>query len=218
MSRSTHGECDVDPSEVVWNKPTPSQQEWDETVPYDFRSASLRHFDVSLQNEVLGWVGDLANKFDDPVARGQNLLFTGPIGCGKTHAGFATAKYLRFRGYASWDGYLMRLPTRYWPMAEVIADLRRDENQRTHTTMQFITGSPIVFLDDVGSMRQTDWVMDQMFRILDARRAQCRPVVATTNLPNAQLQDYLGEAAYSRLAQGAVVVQMTGRDKREDSE
>lgn len=209
------------PEDVVWTKPTTSQREWAETVPFKYRTASLKHFDESLRNDVLGWVDDLSNQHDDSIARGPNLVFTGPVGCGKTHVGFATAKFLRFRGYTQWNGLRMSLPTRYWPMAGLIAGLRADENasnQAKATTMKFVEGSSMVFLDDIGSMRQTDWVLDQMFRVLDLRRAECRPVIATSNLPNAQLQDYLGEAAYSRLANGSVVIEMSGRDKREDNE
>lgn len=195
---------------------TPRQRDWLDLVPADYHDARLRRLDQWVQDEVLTWASNVSDSEDLVGARGPNLLITGPVGCGKTTAAFAACRYMFFVGMKGWNGLLWPLSFRYWPMGKLLSSLRRDENSRDQPqTMKFIERTSVVFVDDVGSMRQTDWVLDQMFMVLDARRNERRPLIATSNLPEAQLRDYLGEAGYSRLAKGSVVIEMPGADKRE---
>lgn len=196
---------------------TPRQREWLEVVPFDYQGARLRNLDEGVREEILNWAGTISDVEHTPGARGPNLLITGPVGCGKTTAAFAACRYMFHVGMTGWNGLRWPLNFRYWRMGSLLSELRRDENRRDEqaVTMKFVERCSILFLDDIGSMRQTDWVLDQTFMVLDARRSERRPVVATSNLPEPQLRDYLGEAAYSRLAMGSVVIEMPGRDQRE---
>ncbi len=195
---------------------TPRQREWLETVPYDFRDARLRTLSDSVRDSILGWASNVTDAEHYVAARGPNLLITGPVGCGKTTAAFAACRYMFHHGMIGWDGRRSPLSFRYWATGRLLAELRQDENRRAEqaTTMKFVERCSVLFLDDVGSVRQTEWVLDQLFLVLDARRNDRRPVIATSNLPNDQLRAYLGEAGYSRLTAGSVVIEMVDIDRR----
>ncbi len=195
---------------------TPRQREWFETVPFDYKDARLRNLDDRVREEILDWAGNVSDAEHHVGARGPNLLITGPVGCGKTTAAFAACRFLFHVGMTGWNGQRWPLNFRYWPSGKLLAELRRDENLSAEKamTMKFVERCSILVLDDIGSMRQTPWVLDQLFLVLDGRRNDRRPVIATSNLPEPQLRDYLGEAGYSRLTQGSVVIEMLGEDRR----
>lgn len=195
---------------------TPSERDWLETVPEDYRTARFADIEVRHQEAIRGWVDLFSNQEHAPKVLGPNLLITGPVGTGKTHVGFVAGRYIWKRGFTAWDERVMPLRFRYWPVVGLISELRKDENRRDDKglTMKYVERSSVIYLDDIGAMRQTEWVLDELYLVLETRRSACRPVIATTNLPLPALKDYLGEAAFSRLAQGAVVIETVGSDRR----
>jgi len=94
----------------------------------------------------------------------------------------------------------------------LLARLRANEAE----TWAYLRTAGVPFLDDIGSMRSTDWVLDQMYSVLDYFRSNRIPVIATTNLQLPDLEAYLGSAAYSRLMSGSVACEMRAHDRRKD--
>jgi DNA replication protein DnaC len=58
---------------------------------------------------------------------------------------------------------------------------------------------PILFLDDLGSERESDRIRMQYFSIIDSRVSNELPTVYTSNLDLDQIQKVLGERIASRL-------------------
>ncbi len=80
------------------------------------------------------------------------------------------------------------------------------------TTLPGISDAPILYLDDLGTHKPSDWAAEIIYGILDERTA---PVVATTNYNLAELTDRLGhDRITSRLCGLARVQQLTGDDWR----
>lgn len=74
----------------------------------------------------------------------------------------------------------------------------------------------LLALDDVGSIRVSDWDADKLMALIDERWRFQRPTVLTSN--TTKLKDLLGERVASRLADGATRVKMTGADRRRVAE
>ncbi|MFI6510068.1 hypothetical protein ACIBCT_20885 [Streptosporangium sp. NPDC050855] len=70
----------------------------------------------------------------------------------------------------------------------------------------------ILALDDLGSIRVSDWDADHLMGLLDTRWAFQRPTLVASNNP--KLRDLLGERVSSRIQDGAHVVKMIGADRR----
>jgi DNA replication protein DnaC len=195
-------------------------------VPFDFREADLDIADPTLAVECLDWISELTDtpvNLHGPGTVGQNLVFIGSPGAGKTWAAFATCKELRWVGHDRPHlAACIGLPTdapgvwvrgsnfRYWTTGSLLAQLRADETR----TWALLRSAPVLFLDDIGSMRSTEWVLDQLYLVLDDFRSQGKPVIATTNLTLSDLEVYLGAAAYSRLMGKAVVLHIRDSDRR----
>lgn len=78
--------------------------------------------------------------------------------------------------------------------------------------LRLLAEAGLLALDDVGSIRVSDWDADKLLALVDERWKFQRPTVLTSNNP--KLRELLGEIAASRLADGATTVKMTGTDRR----
>lgn len=70
----------------------------------------------------------------------------------------------------------------------------------------------VLALDDIGSIRVSDWDADHLMGLLDTRWAFRRPTLVVSNTP--KLRDLLGERVSSRIQDGAQKLKMTGDDRR----
>jgi DNA replication protein DnaC len=57
----------------------------------------------------------------------------------------------------------------------------------------------LLHLDDVGAERQTEWVLEQLYSIINTRYEDQRAIVVTTNLQPDALAEQIGERTVSRL-------------------
>jgi DNA replication protein DnaC len=57
----------------------------------------------------------------------------------------------------------------------------------------------LLHIDDLGAEHRTDWVLEQLYAIVNARYEAERAIVATTNLEPDALREALGDRTVSRL-------------------
>jgi DNA replication protein DnaC len=76
------------------------------------------------------------------------------------------------------------------------------------------TEDGLLVLDDLGAEKQSQWVEEQLYRLIETRTANLRPMVMTTNLTQEELSARLGSRTMSRLAYSTDVVRFRGGDFR----
>ena len=59
----------------------------------------------------------------------------------------------------------------------------------------------LLHLDDLGAERATDWVLEQLYSIVNARYEEERSLVITTNLDPEQLAEQIGPRTVSRISE-----------------
>lgn len=159
-------------------------------VPARYRAARVADLTGAQQAAVLGWLD----------GGSPTLLLVGPVGTGKTHAGYA------LRHHAAQHG-----PVAAFHVADLLRALRPGGDPRD---VADLLTCPLLVLDDLGTEMLSDWGHEQMGALWDERlRRECRQVI-TTNLGSAQLREHLGERVASRLTGGATVLAFTGPDRR----
>ena len=139
----------------------------------------------------------------------RNLVLIGEVGTGKTFHTYALAAHL-LRGGTNCNvytapGFLRHIKEAYngaFSEAEVMEQLQ---------------GIDVLGLDDIGKEHVTPWAVEKLFDVLDARTANRKPVIATTNCSASELLKRYGEsgeAILSRLCGGALIARFTGADMR----
>ena len=74
----------------------------------------------------------------------------------------------------------------------------------------------LLHLDDLGAEKRTEWVLEQLYAIVNERYETQRSIVVTTNLQEPELREQIGERTVSRLAEicDQFVIPLYGTDLR----
>jgi DNA replication protein DnaC len=80
-----------------------------------------------------------------------------------------------------------------------------------------LTAVDLLHIDDLGAENRTDWVLEQLYSIVNARYEAKRAIVATTNLMPDELSERLGARTVSRLVEiCGDLLPLFGEDKRRE--
>jgi len=139
------------------------------------------------------------------AGQSQNLILTGPVGCGKTWAIWHAAEEAVRSGY---EGRVIITSA---------AELRRAIAPATADPARFTRccDAGLLAIDDLGAFRLSEWDLDHLAELTEARWSAKLPTVVSSN--KTDLRGLLGERTASRLQHGALVVEMDGTDRRRQS-
>lgn len=152
-----------------------------------------------------------------PLEARSDLLAFGPNGTGKT--GLLTAILrgcVEAREACLWTTGAELMET--WRGSFRVANIdgeRRDVLQRPTTV-------DVLFIDELGGTRATDFVIDALTTLVDRRQRSNRPTLMTLNVPKQAMgleldevmEEALGPALYDRLTSRAQLWPLTGESKR----
>jgi DNA replication protein DnaC len=80
-----------------------------------------------------------------------------------------------------------------------------------------LTAVDLLHVDDLGAEHQTDWVLEQLYSIVNARYEAERAILATTNLMPDELDARLGARTVSRLVEiCGDIIPLFGEDRRRE--
>lgn len=175
-----------------------------------FSKVSYRYFQGKdlemLQKTVqtcLGFVRD----FDS--APGQNLLFFGTVGTGKSFLSGCIANELLERGhsvvYFSAVGFFDTL-ARY--------SFSADDKETLYNYCKDLYNYDLVIVDDLGTELLSSFVTSQFFTFLNEREARGKSTVISTNLNLAELRDRYSDRIFSRLTKNFKISEFSGPDVR----
>ncbi len=148
---------------------------------------------------------DFAHRYPD---EGKGVFLISTPGAGKTHLSAATAKILTAR----------KIGWRFYKVTDMLGYLRSCFREHSGTTeeeaIEKLSAIPVLFLDDFGAERTTDYAIDALYRVIDRRYRRELPVFATSNLTFEELSRKVDDRIPSRLAAMCRVVAYKGTDRR----
>jgi DNA replication protein DnaC len=140
---------------------------------------------------------------------GRGLWIQGNVGTGKTTLAMLVSKAALDTGRSVAIYSLPRL-----------LNLLRESMDSESGKLDFIdrlTAVDLLHIDDLGAENQTDWVLEQLYSIVNARYEAERSIVATTNLMPDELSERLGARTVSRLVEiCGDLIPLYGQDKRRE--
>lgn len=136
----------------------------------------------------------------------RSLLLLGPTGTGKTHRAYATLRALAETGSP--------LPWRAFTAPDLYSHLRPHDGRSSEAEFEKVADVPMLFLDDLGAAKVTEWTEEITYRLINRRYEQCLPGIFTSNVPPPKLREYLGDRVASRLTEMCDCVAVQGADRR----
>lgn len=142
---------------------------------------------------------------------GKGLWLMGSVGTGKTTLAMLVSKAAV---EAARSVAIYSLP-------RLLARIRRtyDAQAGEEGYLEFfdnLTSVDLLHIDDLGAEKRTDWVLEQLYAIVNDRYQAQRSVVVTTNLDEPALREQIGERTVSRLVEicGDFMIPLYGEDMR----
>lgn len=142
-------------------------------------------------------------------AFGRGLYFFGAVGSGKTHAAAVLANELL-------EAHLVELL--FLSVPEFAGQLRdaldNTKDSNGATLLRRMKAVELLVLDDLGLETPSAWVGEQLYRVVDARWRERRPIVATSHLDLSALARRYPPQLASRVAGMCKAVRLIGKDRR----
>jgi DNA replication protein DnaC len=145
---------------------------------------------------------DYIDGLDENLLAGRGLWLMGSTGTGKTTLGMLIARSALARGKSVGVYFAPKLLTR----------IRRtyQEAEAENAYAQFfekVTSVDLLYIDDLGSERRTDWVVEQLYAVINERYEAQLPMLVTSNAERdvdegqKQLVEQIGTRTVSRLVE-----------------
>lgn len=172
-------------------------------ISFTFDVDDLKHSDIT--DKCKGYVTEWDKMRDNNIG----ILFYGPVGTGKTFYAGCIANALIEK----------LVPVLVTSFSAVISSLQalsfgEDKNE----VFKKLQEPDLLILDDCGIERSTEYILEQMFLIVDARYRSNKPLIVTTNLTPDELTTKRLEYAriYDRILENSLQIQVKGASRRLD--
>lgn len=152
---------------------------------------------------------NIRDKFDKIGETRKGLYIYGPVGTGKTHIAFAIKK--------GWDSHA-RYKSDFWNTSELLQEIKDDYDRgqydKTHVYTKMMEFEGLIFLDDIGCEKISEWVLERFYLIINRRYNDMLPIIFTSNLSIEDLAAKVGDRIASRIVEMCDIIKLDGEDKR----
>jgi DNA replication protein DnaC len=184
-------------------------------IPARYRGVSFDRppvSDMARDLQTKAAVGEVRNFVDDLGGRleaGRGLWIFGDTGTGKTTLAMLVSKMALEAGHS----------VAIYSLPKLLAHIRRtyDSEPGGDSYLAFferLTSVDLLHIDDLGAEKRSDWVLEQLYALINERYEAQRSVLVTTNLPHEELEEQIGSRTVSRLSQICDEVPLFGDDRR----
>jgi DNA replication protein DnaC len=139
-------------------------------------------------------VKEFVDGIDERLTEGEGLWLMGDVGTGKTSLAMLVSKAAVEAGHS----------VAIYSLPRLLSRIRRtyDAEAGEQSYLEFferLTEVDLLHIDDLGAEKRSDWVLEQLYAIVNERYETQRSVVVTTNLRQEELEEQIGPRTVSRL-------------------
>jgi DNA replication protein DnaC len=179
-------------------------------VSFDRPPVSDMARDLQLKG-VVAQVQAFVDELDKRLSSGSGLWLMGSTGTGKTTLAMLASKAALEAGYS----------VAIYSLPKLLAHIRRtyDSEPGGDSYMAFferLTSVDLLHIDDLGAEKRSDWVLEQLYALINERYEEKRSVIITTNLDREKLEEQIGARIVSRLTEMAEPLPLFGGDNRKE--
>ncbi len=177
-------------------------------IPPRYRGVSFDRPPVSdmerdmRSRAVVGAVRAFAGDLDENLAAGRGLWLMGDTGTGKTTLGMLIAKQALAAGKTVAVYFTPKLLTQIRQTYQAT-----DSEDAYDAFFKRLTSVDLLYIDDLGSERHTDWVVEQLYALINERYENQRSMLVTSNAAGdvdkgqRLLEEQIGARSVSRLVE-----------------
>lgn len=147
-------------------------------------------------------------KWNEMYQDNVGLLLWGNVGTGKTYFSACIANYLINLGVPV-------LMTSFIKLTNALTGFDEDKN----AYISSLNNYKLLIIDDLGAERQSDYMLEQVYNIIDSRYKNQQPIIITTNLSLSEIKnpsDIKYSRIYSRIIEMCVPIKFDGTDRRKE--
>ncbi len=183
-------------------------------LPKRYRGVSFDRPPVTdINPDAVRVVRDWVNGMDRNLDQGSGLWLMGDTGTGKTTLAMLVSKEALRRNRTVAIYSMPKL------LARIRATYGAEAGEESYVEFfERLCEVDLLHLDDLGAEKQTEWVLEQLYALVNERYEREKSIVATTNLTDQQeLEQQIGSRTVSRLVEmcGEHTIPMLGDDARQ---
>ncbi len=142
---------------------------------------------------VLDEVRRFTRRISENVQAGKGRWFQGDVGTGKTLLAMLISKAALENGFS----------VAIYSVPGLLAEIQETYHEASRSSymdlFRRLCDVDLLHLDDLGAERRTDWVLEQLYSIVNERWQDQRSIVVTTDKELGELRRQVGERTISRL-------------------
>ncbi|MCK4042172.1 ATP-binding protein [Streptococcus suis] len=174
-------------------------------IAYTFENA-----DEDTDKDIIKKAQNYVKHFEEMRKDNVGLLLYGNVGSGKTYLACAIANSIITK-----YSYTVKMRN----FAQILNDLQKGGfNLDRNEYIEQITSPTLLILDDFGIERNTEYALEQIYNVINARYLKARPTIITTNLNfkdiEKEREDIMLGRIYSRIIEMCLPLRVTGLDRR----
>jgi DNA replication protein DnaC len=167
----------------------------DSVIPRKYRGVSFDRPPVTqIDAFVVKRVRDYCEQLDKNLDGGRGMWFFGSSGTGKTTLAMLISRLALESGRSVAIYSLPKL------LSRIRQTYDAEIGEQSYTQFfERLASVDLLHLDDLGVEKQTEWVLEQLYALINERYERQRSLIVTSNLEDDELEKQLGTRVVSRL-------------------